>query len=307
MPSRTGAWAGAQLTQWLNLMRGRRLTVSIQGTTLRLLLADGQQVLNWVNLPFNPALLHNGLIANPTAMAQVIHNALTTKGLPPAPTTAAFPGFQSLCRTLHLPRASDVNPAEVVPREARRLMGFSERQHYLIWKPAGASEGQTRFVAVVVPRAPLQVFIDTLRMAGLPLMRMELAPLTLLKAANQTDAIVACVESNSMDIVIAVNSLPAVVRSLFLAEEFLTHESAPGRLAEELVRTLSFYNDANPENPLGPQLPIYVAGAFAGEELSAVVARETGHPVMEIAPRLKVPDGFPTPAMVVNMGLAVRQ
>lgn len=294
-----------QLSLLWNLAQGWRLTLAIQGTTLRLLSSHRGRVGSWVNLPFNPAFFRQGFVANSQGMAQVIRNALNSKGLPLVPVNAAFSGFQSLYRILRLPRAKDVDPSTAIPREARRLMAFSETQHHLFWQPVASSASERIFLALAVPRGPLLAFIETLKLAGLAINRIGLTPLLLLKAAQRGEAIVVNIETNSIDLVIARGSLPLVMRSLLL-EELLMPDTASPRVVEELVRILSFYADANPEDPLPPQTPVVLGGGLAGEELASAITREIGHPVMEYSSPLGVPQGFPIAAMASNLALAVR-
>ncbi len=284
-------------------MQRRRLTVSLQGNSLRLALFHRNTVESWAHVPFNPALLRNGFIGNPQGVGQVLRSALSNKGIAAAPTTVALAGFQSMCRVISLPKSKDIVPNEVVPREARRLMAYSEKDHYLFWQPVAAKSSDV--LVVVTPRAPLATLVETMKLAGVPLRRVELLPLALAKAVAQGQCIVANVETDSMDIVITINSVPVVVRSLWLGDEPLDVDSAPRRLAEELVRTIGFHNDANPDTRLSPPQPIHLAGGIAIEELAPVVTQETGHPVVAIVPAFAAAQGFPAAAMAVNVGLAM--
>ncbi len=284
-------------------MRSPRLAVSIQGNTFRYVLTERGRVQSWAQIPFNPIFLRGGFIADRQGMGQMIRNALSGKGIPSVPVVAAFTGVQSIVRVIQLPNVRDIHPEQVLPREARRLMALNENVQYLFWQQVAKREKLQTFVAVVVPKEGLQGFLEALRVAGLVPTRVEVAPLCLVKDIPQGQAIVANVESDSIDIVIVMDSLPFLVRSLWLGDEPLTIDSAPARVAEELVRTISAHNDSNPENSLPPTLPIYLAGGFFTDDLTAEVGRETGHPVMPLIPSLEGPDGFPATAMAVNAGL----
>lgn len=260
-------------------------------------------VVSWAHVPFNPALLRDGFIANSQGVSQVLRAALNSKGIRAAPTTAALPGFQSICRVITLPKGKEIVPTEAIPREARRLMAYSEKDHYLFWQPVVGKAGD--YLVVATPRAPLAALTETMKLAGVPLKRVELAPLALAKAAAQGQSIVANVETDSIDIVITVDSVPVVVRSIWLGDEPLDVESAPRRLAEELVRTIGFHNDSHPEKRLTPPQPIHVAGGIPMEELAPVVTQETGHPVVAVVPAFSAAQGFSAATMAVNLGLGM--
>lgn len=286
-------------------MRRPSLAIAIQGASLRVLLSDGKRVRQWAEVPFNPAFLRGGFVADGQGISQVIRNTMTAKGMRRGPVVAAFPGFHSIVRVIRVPRSRDVRPRDVLPREARRLMAYSEQEQYLFWQQASVQGTAQSFVVVMVPKAPLQAFVETLKLAGLSPVRMELAPLCLAKMLPQGQAIIANVESDGIDIVIVVDSLPNVTRSIWLGDDPLTLDSAPSRLAEEMANTISFYNDANPERRLPPTLPVQLAGGFLVADLAPMVARDTGHPVTPFVPPLEAPNDFPVSSMVVNAGLVM--
>lgn len=284
-------------------LRSRRLGLSIQGNTLRLLLAQRNQVEAWAQIPFNPAFLRGGFVSDVQGMSQVIRNAITGKRLPRAPVIAAFPGLQSIVRTLQLPRSRDLRPSEVIPREARRLMAYAPGEQYLFWEPVDVRRTTQRYLAVAVPRSPLHTFVETLALAEAFPSRIELIPLALARLVPQSQAIIANVERDSIVISIIADSVPALVRSLWLGDEPLSLDTAPARLAEELAGTISYYNDTYAETRLTTDLPIHLAGGFPVEDLAPVVSEGTGHPVMPLVAPLNAPEDFPAEAMAVCAGL----
>ncbi|RLC71903.1 MAG: hypothetical protein DRI26_04160 [Chloroflexi bacterium] len=281
------------------------LTLSLEGSTLRVLQARGRRITAWLSLPFNPAFLSGGFIADPTGMAEVIRNALIRKGLHARRVRAAFPGFQSLSRLITLPRAKELHPEEILPGEARRLMRISLEDTYLFWQRVAITSRQQRFLVLAIPKAPLQTFVETLRLAGLRPSRLELKPLSLVKAVGQPQAIIASVETNGIDIVIVIDHLPMLMRSLYLGEGALTLETVPSPLVDELSHTISFYNNSNPDKQLPSGTPLYLCGALASGLDASAIGQEFGMPAGELHPVLNVPPEFPLAQMLVNLGLAI--
>lgn len=287
-------------------LRSRRLGLSIQGNTLRLLLVQRNRVVTWAQIPFNPAFLRGGFISDIQGMSHVIRNAMISKGMPRAPLIAAFPGLQSVVRTFQLPRARDLKPSNVIPREARRLMAFSPGEQHLFWEPVDVRGVNQRYLALAVPRRPLHSFVETLTLAEAFPTRIELTPLALARLVPQSQAIIADVERDSIDIAIVADSVPALVRSLWLGDEPLSLDTAPTRLAEELAGTISYYNDAYAETRVTTDLPIHVAGGFPVEDLAPAVSEGTGHPVMPLVAPLIASEAFPAAVMAVPAGLVAR-
>lgn len=290
------------------LPKQNRLSLSIEGTTLRILACEGRNISNWANIPFNPALLRNGFIANSKGMAQVIKNALGGKKLRHKKVIAALPGFQSLSRIITLPGTREVNPKVVLPREAGRLMPVSMENSYLFWQAVEGDESQQSFFVLAVPKRPLLRLVETLRLAGLRPAKIDIASLALARAVNSSDAIIANAENNGIDIVIVRDDIPYVMRSVFSGEEPIPLESLAPRVVEELGRNVGHYNETNRDNPLPPNLPVYLCGACAIDpDLPSMVQREIGYPVEEVKSVLKSPRDFPTAQMMVNMGLMLKE
>jgi hypothetical protein len=290
--------------QVLGKLRARRTALAVQGGTLRLLVMEGKRVRSWAMVPFNPALTSGGFIRDAQGMAQVIRNAVSSKGIPPAPVLAAFPATQSVVRLLRLP-AGRLDPKDAVPREARRLLAYSPAEQYIFWKRVPGTAPGSQYLVACVPKAPLKSFLDALKLGGLPASRVELAPLCLLKGLDQGQAVVANVEADSIDICLVTDSVPVLVRSLWLGDEPLSPDTAASRLAEELASTIEFYNDANPANRIAPTVTIHVAEGFPVEDMAPTVAKVTGRPVLPLAPPLAFPEGVPASALAVPAGLAL--
>ncbi len=293
---------------------GNLLTVSLEGTSLRVLAFRGGKAIAWIGMPFNPMFLRNGFVANPEALATVIRNALAGKGLTskgylallrPWRVIAAFPSFQSQSRIVAVPQARGVNAGDVISRESRRWMNFNPQEHYLFSQEIEHSRAQRRFFVLLIPKAPLQTFINTLRSAGLNPSKIVLKPQALATLVTHHQAVLVNIESNSIDIAVVVDGVPVVMRNVFLGNELLNSETAPPRLIDELNRTITYYNESNRDALLPEQAPVYLSGSLAADsDLHDAVERETGlKRVMTFLP-VDLPPEFPTPLLMVNAALA---
>lgn len=281
-----------------------KLTLSIDGAVLKVLSYEGKQVLSWISLPFNPALLERGFIADEEAIAKVIKNALTSRGLKAENVIAALPGLGSLSRIITLPPGKDIDLKIVIPGEVRRLCSVSLDENYLFWQ--ALPQLKSSFFTLVVPKSPLDSLVRTLKLAGLRPISIDLASLALARAVNQSQAIIARVEANSFDFIIIVNDIPMVMRS-FLGEEEFESSAAVSLVAEEVERTVSFYNNSHLGPPLPSDVPVYPCGSFASaSDFAPAVEKATGHPLGQPDPVLQFPEGFPVAQMMVNIGLALK-
>jgi hypothetical protein len=264
---------------------GRIITMSIEGTDLRIVYSSGISIESWDSVAFDPQILKVGQIADPDGLGAVVRSAIE--------------GRDVLKSQVELPT--------VVPREVNKLMTVSEADNYLRWQELPSDDDQMHIFVIVVPRDPLMTFLEALKIAGLAPTVLDLKPLALVRAVNQRDAIIATGESNSMELVIVVDDIPVLIRSVFLGEGVVTQDYAVGRISDELGRTILTYNEINKDHPLDPEIPIYLCGASAGGVPFALnVAALTGRTVQPLEPPVIYPEGFPIADFMVNVGLILK-
>jgi hypothetical protein len=138
---------------------------------------------------------------------------------------------------------------------------------------------------------------------------MDLRPIALARAIGRPDAIVANLEEGSLDLVVVAQDVPALVRSLPLpSSEVSDRDAAQERLIGELERTLAYYDETNPDQPLDPDTPLYLTGNLAaGIALAERVRAATRHPIGRLTGLPPYPDDLPVGDYLVNIGLALKQ
>lgn len=283
------------------------LSLSLEGTTLRILSANGDSVEAWDSVPFNPRFIRNGYVADPEGLGQVIKNALEERKLTKGKVVCALSAVGTTSRILSLPKVEKGQLGSIVNREARRVVGSSLDDSYLHWRALPLKTAQQQVYLLTVPKEPLHALMKAMATAGLKPRLIDLKPLALMRAVNRRDAIIANGESNSVEVVIVIDDVPTLIRSAFLGEELLSADYAVGRISDELVRTITFYNDSHHDEPLNPELPIYCTGAVAGSVPFAInVATLTGRPIEPLEPPLRYPAEMPAAHYMVNMGLVLR-
>lgn len=288
-------------------MAKRILTLSIEGTTVRILSASGDKVEAWHSALFNPRFIRGGFVADAPGLGEVIKNALEEKKFGKGTVVCAFPAVGTTSRILTLPKVERGQLATIVNREARRLVGAALDESYLHWRALPSTTAQQQVYLLTVPKEPLNALIKAAEAAGLKPSIVDLKPIALMRAVNRRDAIIGNGESNSMEAVIVIDDLPVMTRSAFLGEEMLSQDYAVGRMSDELVRTIAAYNDSHQEQPLDPELPVYLTGAVASSVAFAInVATLTGRPIEPLEPPLNYPSEFPVAHYMVNMGLVIR-
>lgn len=282
------------------------LSLSIEGTSLKLLASRGKRVLAWSITQINPGFLRRGFVADPQGLASVIREAVSEKEFSRQHRVlASIPAFHSICRTLELPNLPEVRPEVAIPQQVRRDFGSSAENSILRWQPLASVGGRRRFFIVSVPREPVITLVETLKLAGLHPDKIETTISALSRAVNQSDAIILAVESNSLDSIILRGVMPLATRSTFLGERPQDSESLPTLVTDALDNIVSFYNEGHPDNPLPPDIPVYLFGSSLSLNANIVSAVETalGRRVSDFEPPVLYPQDFPKAELAVNVGL----
>lgn len=283
------------------------LCLSLEGTSLRALRIRRGIVETWTSQSFPPRLMRGGAVADSAGLGEIIAAALGERGLRGGRLFCALPGFQAISRVLTLPAVPRARLGGVVEREARRLMAFDPAASYFYWQLL-SSRTPVRVFALATPREPLRALVEALQGAGLRPEVMDLKPLALARAVNASHAIIGNAEATSVDVVVVVGGVPEVMRSLHLGDEPLAPEYVRTRLAEELMRTISYYNDTHRENPLPAEVPVFLTGEVASSAaMGTEIARLTGRAVASLAPPLVYPADLPLASFAVNLGLALKK
>jgi len=237
----------------------------------------------------------------------VIRSALEGRDLTRGRVICALPGLRTMSRVMSMPKVAKKEMAGVVSREARRVMSITEEDNYIHWQLLPSEADVFQVYVLAVPKEPLHNLVEATRAAGLRAFAVDLKPLALMRAVNKKDAIIANVESNSVELVIVADDIPRLVRSVFLGEAVISQDYAVSRVSDEITRTIGFYNDSNPDSPLSPEVPIFLTGAVAsGVSFALNVGALIGYPILPLDPPLPCPEGFPVAEFMVNLGLLLK-
>ena len=209
-------------------------------------------------------------------------------------------------RAANLP---EVRPDVVIPQQAKRDMGYSPENSLLFWQGLASHEGWRRFFVLSVPKEPVLNLIKTLKSAGLRPDNIETATFALCRAINQPQAIIIVVEPNSLSSIIMRDAIPVTTQSTFLGEEPREMESLPGLATDALEGIMAFHNESNPDNPLSPDIPVYLFGSAVpvNPDIVSEIEAALGRPVSEFDPPLVYPPDFPKAELAINIGLVLKK
>ena len=286
----------------------RVVTLFIRDTAINLLVMKGRRVDKWATMPLEPGLVSQGLILDEAQVADRLKELFKLEKVTAREVIAGLSGQNSIYRTITLPELPEAVVAEAVKHEARRVIPVSLDEVYLSYQPVPALKEETRLFLVAYPRNMADALLRTLRLAGVEPYLMDLVPLALSRIPDEPRAIIVNARLENLDITIMADRVPQVIRSLPLPSEAESLEEKLPTIAEELNRTVAFYNSSHLEKPLDSTVPVFVCGDLAeAPEIWQSLVGNLGYSVSPLPPPVEYPEGFPANEFMVNIGLALKE
>lgn len=294
--------------QGLRLFSGERLTLSVEATEVRLLIARGERVIRWGRMPLPPAVMRNGQVVQPEAFGQAVATLVEQARASRRQAFVSLDGQRSLARILSLPAVPARMLGDAVQRTAQRELPLPLEELYLAWEAIGdRSASRLQVFTVGVPREVLDSCLDGLNRAGVRPKAVDLKPLALARAVNRPDVLIVDVEAETTSLVLARGFVPVIVRSIALpgeAERPLAERAE--NVASEIQRTLDFYASSAAASHPSWSPAVCLTGALGGEEMicAHIGAR---WPLVEPSPPMPLPPELPVLPYLANIGLALKR
>ncbi|MSP13120.1 MAG: hypothetical protein EXR62_09195 [Chloroflexi bacterium] len=281
------------------------ITLNFEGSSIRLLTAKNGAVEKFELDTLSPGQVKDGMIMDPVGVGVVINTLFAKVGISKQRVVTCMTGLRAIPRRLTLPKLPANVMEGAIRREARREMPLSPDELYLSWQILEDTGSNLDIYLLGVPRDLLDSQVQALRAAGIKPEVMDLKPFALIRAVNMKDVAIGDLESDSLDVMVVVNDIPHIMRTIALGEEDTLDKAQ--RLAEELRRTIKFHNDNQPDLALPADAPVVLTGSLITDTtLFNIVQSQLDHPVMLPESPLSTPPGFPSATYMVNIGLALK-
>lgn len=289
-------------------MAKRVITLYVDDSSLRLLVAKGKKVKKWATLPLEPGLVRDGVIIDKEKVAAKIKELLQAQKVKARKVITGLSGLHCLSRPIIVPWLSKGLLAEAVKREAEKVMAIPLTQLYTSWQVISATGREMTIFLAAYPRSAADALIETLLQVGVKPYLMDLKPLALARVVKEATAIIVDVQPNEFDLIILVDGIPQPIRTIPLPSQVLSWQEKLALIRHDLDRTIKFYNSNNAEKPLTPRVTIFVSGELADEpELYQSLSDGIGYPVLPLSSPLKCPEGLAPSQYMVNIGLALKE
>ncbi len=285
-----------------------QVTLYLEDTGIKLLLTKDRQVEKWASLLLPPGLVSDGVIMDEVQVAARINDLLQLQEIRSRKVTVALSGLNSIFRLITLPELPAPIIPEAIKNEANRVIPMPLEQVYLAHQVLPSPSGETSVFLVAFPRNSTDALVRTLDRAGLNIKKLDIAPLALARNADVPQAIIVNSWLSNADIVIMNDSIPQVIRSLSLPTESTTLADKLPSIAEELNRTISFYNSSHTDHPLDSATPLFVTGDLCQEPESwPALVGKLKLSVSALPSLIEAPEAFDSSQYMVNIGLALKE
>ncbi len=186
-----------------------------------------------------------------------------------------------------------------------KLQAEAERRQQLATEAAARNDAANR---AAHPKNATDTLVRTIHKAGLKIKVLDIAPLALARSVHVSRAMVVNTWLSSIDIIILVDRVPEVIRSFSLPADAASDAERMTGIAEEVDRTVTFYNSSHAEASLGAEVPILVSGELAhAQDFWGILGGTAGRPVELLTADFTAPEGFDMTQFMVNIGLAERE
>src|SRR4030042_1359611 len=149
-------------------------------------------------------------------------------------------GIHGIARIMDLPNVPINVLDEAIYHEAERDLPVAMDTVYLSWQVIKETYQDMTIFFIAYARNALDPLMDALRKAEIKPAFLEFAPLALTRIADSPTSIVFDVRSNEMDIVLLIDNIPILSRSIPMRFDNSMEENESGIL-DELERTIAFY------------------------------------------------------------------
>jgi hypothetical protein len=170
---------------------------------------------------------------------------------------------------------------------------------------------------LAVPNLITDQLVLALKAAKIKPKVVDIKPLALQRLVNKPTAVIVNLEDYSLGVIIVVNNIPLLVRTVPLESGDLTDEAKVDLLSQELNRTVKYYNESNKSNRLPEETVIHLTGELfdktqldarleEGTDLGARLQTRTPYSVQYPKTPFALPENFSLATYAVNLGLATK-
>ena len=283
-------------------------SVTIEFGAMKILSTRVLDVVDYRTVRLPSQLYSGGVVADPRSISRYLGVALAEMDGAHRRVYAAIPGYQSVLRRLDLPDVRDLDPKQVMPREAKRTLGLGVENSVIRWQRLPGRSRVGRWLLAAASDASYSAISTIVGGTGHKLHALEMRPFALTRAIGRPTMLGVFVCDDGCDVVVTRNWEPHTYQSVYWEPESVVETSyLVRRLVEIVENTIDLHNLQNPEISVTANMPMVVTGGEVERRagLGSMLASSLGRDLAEGISSLNTPSGFPYHSFVVNVGLAL--
>ncbi len=283
-------------------------SVTIEFGAMKILSTRVLDVVDYRTVRLPSQLYSGGVVTDPRSISRYLGVALAEMDGAHRRVYAAIPGYQSVLRRLDLPDVRDLDPKQVMPREAKRTLGLGVENSVIRWQRLPGRSRVGRWLLAAASDASYSAISTVVGGTGHKLHALEMRPFALTRAIGHPTMLGVFVCDDGCDVVVTRNWEPHTYQSVYWEPGSVVETSyLVRRLVEVVENTIDLHNLQNPEISVTPNMPMVVTGGEVERRsgLGAMLASSLGRDLAEGISSLNTPSGFPYHSFVVNVGLAL--
>lgn len=298
------------------MLKKRLTTLSIDGNDLRCLVLRGDKVVSWKTATLPETLIKQGIIHNPQAAAELLQKIIKNIKGGKRNFISSVTDQRLVHRIMNIPAVKDNLLEETVQRKAKQEFAIPVEESDFSWKIIRQDDNQLYLFVLAIPKFVIDQQMTMLKSAGIKSKHLDAKPLALIRCINRPSAVVVNLEPHSMSVIIVINHIPVIVRTVPLEGADFSREARLDLLAQELGRTTKFYNESNKKKRLPDDTPLFITGKLFNRpemdqrlegsvSLSERLQTSISYPVQLPGPPIIHPENFPVAEYAVNLGSAL--
>lgn len=271
----------------------------ISDTSIEITVVHGDEIEKWVSAELEPNLVVNGIVMDPDSVAARLKDLFNDHAIKKDNLIVGLSGIHGITRFIDLPNVPLNVLDEAIYHEAERELPVTMDTVYLSWQVIKETYQDMTIFIVAYARNTIDPLMDALQKAEMKAVFLELAPLALTRNVDSPTSIVFDVRSNEMDIVVLIDNLPILSRSIPIPIDNSVDENE-SIILDELDRTIAFYESRDST----ANLRIYGFGDLDPKTYESLSSSLNHHIDSSPLP-LYYPPEFSPNTHGVNLGLAM--
>ena len=272
---------------------------------------------SWHTRKIPPEIMNQGQILAPDKVGKLISTIIKELKGSRRNVITSVTGQRSVHRIMRIPDIQDKLLDETIRRKSKQEFAIPLDETDIHWQILSRSSSGMILYVLAVPKVIIDSQVATLRAAKIKPRIMDIKPLTLQRLVNQETCVIVNLESFSLGVLVVVNQIPILVRTVPLDTGNLSEEAKLDLLSQELARTVKYYNESNKTNRLPEETAVYLTGELfdnaqianrlddsqdLGERLNSRTSYNVQYPKWPYT----VPKKLSIPKYAVNFGLALK-